>query len=248
MFDLQFSNDTVAAQGDRAPQDSPFSIANRFAYMHKGTKVDPMKISRWIAVNVLEQIGHGLWGFKPNLMRHIVEQHGAVNSIFWFVRNMPTYENTLKQWGPIRTHLLAAGISVLNGCPYCTYGHAYALQLHYFKKYGRLLPIDENEMVAWHRLAEADGVAHFRSLIQATDLAEEGPIFERMLVLRQGSEHAGSKDDRKVMHLISMFGYLNRCGINGGTKPDQAHDPISKERSLRDTYHHLRAEATSSHP
>jgi len=31
-----------------------------------------MKIFTQVAVNLLEIVGKGLWGFKPNLMRHIV--------------------------------------------------------------------------------------------------------------------------------------------------------------------------------
>ena len=104
------------------------------------------KMSSWIVQNLLEMIGKYLWGFKPNLMQHIVDQHGAIKSLSWFIQNMPAYEKTLKQWGAIRTHLLVSEISVLNGCPYCTYGHVYALQLHYFKATGRLLPVDEDEV------------------------------------------------------------------------------------------------------
>ena len=61
----------------------------------------PLNIPTWIATKFLEMIGSALWGFKPNLMRHIVEQHGALRSLGWFVRNMPSYERTLQQWGPI---------------------------------------------------------------------------------------------------------------------------------------------------
>ena len=80
----------------------------------------------------LEQIGKKLWGFKPALMHDIVAQHGALRSVGWFARNMPRYERILAEWGPIRTHLVASVASALNGCPYCTYGHAYAMELHYF--------------------------------------------------------------------------------------------------------------------
>src|SRR5207253_7497407 len=47
------------------------------------------------ATAVLEQIARSLWGFKPNLMPHIVEQRGPVSALSWFVRNMPKYEGTL---------------------------------------------------------------------------------------------------------------------------------------------------------
>ena len=202
-----------------------------------------MNISDRIAQNILETIGKGLWGFRPNLMQHIVAQHGAGSSLSWFVRNMPTYEKTLKQWGAVRTHLLTAEISVLNGCPYCTYGHAYALQLHYLRTNGRLLPVDENEMVAWHQDGEAEAIKKFQQLVQFPGLTAERPILERMLVLRQGGEQLVSDDDHKIAHLLEMFSFLNRCGIKGKTHADQAHDPINKDTALRQEYDRLRQES-----
>ena len=199
-----------------------------------------MKLFSAVAINLLEMIGQGLWGFKPNLMRDIVEQHGPVKSLAWFARNMPIYEKTLKQWGAIRTHLLTAEISVLNGCPYCTYGHVYALQLHYYKDQARLMPVDEGEIVAWHAVSEVDAMDRFRLLISSSGLLSELQIFERMLALRQGIEQPISEDDHKIMHLIEMFSFLNQCGINGKTSLDQAHDPINKDASLRSEYHRLR--------
>ena len=205
-----------------------------------------MKTSSRIAQNILEMIGLSLWGFRPNLMQHIVEQHGAGASLAWFVKNMPTYENTLKQWGGIRTHLLTAGISVLNGCPYCTYGHAYALQLHHFKNTDSLMPSDENEIVSWHTLPENEAIDKFRQLIKDAGLSNELPIFERMLLFRQGVEQPASKEDKQIAHLLAMFSFLNSCGIKGKTNPDQAHDPINKDTSLRDEYHRARTESNQN--
>jgi hypothetical protein len=202
-----------------------------------------MKMSFRIAQNLLEMVGQGLWGFKPNLMQHIVEQHGAISSLSWFVKNMPKYEKILKQWGAIRTHLLASEISVLNGCPYCTYGHVYALQLHYFKANGRLMPADENEVMSWHTASEDDAIERFRQLIHSSELMSELPILERMLLLRQGVEPPTSEDDLKIAHFLQMFGFLNRCGIKGKTGHDQAHDPINKDISLRNEYSRLRQES-----
>lgn len=204
-----------------------------------------MKIFSQVAISLLELVGRGLWGFKPNLMQHIVDQHGPGKALAWFVQNMPTYEKTLKEWGAIRTHLLATEISVLNGCPYCTYGHAYALQLHYLKEKGQVMSVDEQDMVAWHMLSEAEAIEQFRSLIQSSALLSEGQILERMLVLRQGSEQPMAGDDLKIMHLLKMFSFLNQCGIRGKTDPDQAHDPINKDDELRREYHRLRHESQS---
>lgn len=199
-----------------------------------------MNTSSRIAQKILEMVGNGLWGFKPNLMHHIVTQHGASASLAWFVKNMPTYEKILKQWGPIRTHLLATEISVLNGCPYCTYGHVYALELHYFKATGQLLPDDEAEITAWHGLSEDEAIEKFRQLINSSELVSELPFFERTLLLRQDKVQPETEDDAKIVHLLQMFSFLNQCGINGKTDRDQAHDPINKDMLLRNEYGQLR--------
>lgn len=203
-----------------------------------------MHLSIWITTKLLETIGQVLWGFKPNLMAHIAEQHGAIKSISWFAQNMPTYEKILKEWGPISTHLLATEISVLNSCPYCTYGHIYALELHYLKEKGNLMPRDEDDIVAWHALAEPDVIDNFRELINSADLGDEMPILDRMLLLRKGVQKPVSSQDYQILHLVQMFGFLNTCGVKGNTNPDQAHDPINKDMALQNEYKRLRSQNT----
>ena len=202
-----------------------------------------MKIFTEAAIRLLELLGRALWGFKPNQMRAIGEQHGAAKALSWFLLNMPRYERTVKDWGPVRTHLMVTEISVLNGCPYCTYGHAYALQLLYLKQTGQLLPVDEQQIVAWHALDEAAAIDQFKSLVQSTELAEYQHRLDRMLLLRQGAELPASKEDHRILHLLSMFGFLNQCGINGKTTPDQAHDPVNKDTALKEKYRQLREES-----
>src|SRR6185503_18619269 len=104
------------------------------------------------ATRLLEALGRRLWGFSPRLMREIVRRLGSFGALGWFVANMPRYERTLSRLGPLRTHLLCLEISLLNGCPYCIYGHAYAFELHYLRERGRLFPLAEQEIVALHSL------------------------------------------------------------------------------------------------
>ncbi len=203
-----------------------------------------MNLPRATTARLLETLGLLLWGFRPNLMRHIVEQHGARQALLWFLRNMPPYERTLKAWGGVRTHLITAAISVLNGCPYCTYGHAYALELHYLRATGHLLPSDEQTIVAWHRLDESASTANLRELAQSVGLEQGCILLERLLELRQGTATPSTADDQRLMQLLTMFSFLNRCGIRGHTPPDQAHDPINKDVALRATYQRLRSAAT----
>ncbi len=189
-----------------------------------------------VGTAALEQVGKRLWGFKPNLMEDIVDQHGSGTSLSWFARNMPRYERILKQWGPVRTHLVASITSAMTGCPYCTYGHAYAMELHYFSERSELMSADEREIEGWCGQEEATVVENFRRLLVDSDLESELPILERVVELRSGQESTGSDDDANIAHLLKMFEFLNSCGINAGTESDAAHDPINKNAELRTAY------------
>ncbi|MEL7523825.1 MAG: hypothetical protein AAGJ80_19765, partial [Cyanobacteria bacterium J06553_1] len=46
--------------------------------------------------------------------------------------------------------------------------------------------------------------------------------------------------DYSLLHLIKLFRMLNVCGISNEIKIDQAHDPINKNRAVRDRYAALR--------
>ena len=202
------------------------------------------RVLRLGATRLLEALGRSLWGFSPRLMKEIVGRRGPLGALGWFLANMPRYERTLKVLGPLRTHLLCVEISLLNGCPYCTYGHAYAFELHYLRERGRLFPLDEHEIVALNRL-EPDLL--FRHLEEALrdGLADEIPLLHRLVALRGGEVGAPAEHDRRLRHLLRMFTVLNTCGIEGQVAPDEAHDPINKDRELKERYAALRRAAAA---
>lgn len=193
------------------------------------------------ATALLEAIGSKLWGFKPNLMRHFVAQHGPLKAVAWFAKNMPKYEKILKKWGPIRTHLIATAISTINGCPYCTYGHAKAFQLHYLKEHDTVFPIDEDAMVSFHRLGSAEVVERFAAALGEAGQAGEVARLRRMLELFEDQSLASTDSDKDLLQLINMFAALNVCGITSDAEVDEVHDPINRDIDLRDRYAELRS-------
>lgn len=201
-----------------------------------------MTLSQRIAVNILESIGSHLWGFKPNMMRHFVLEYGALKSVIWFVKHMPKYEKILKNWGPVRTHLVSTVLSTLQGCAYCTYGHAYALQLHYFKQSNTLFPLDESAMIELHTLPEDEVFKRLRDALTEANLDDEIELLNKISVIRE-QVPAGkqSQEDEYLLHLVSMFSVLNYCGIKRQVTPDEAHDPINKDKPLRERYAVARA-------
>jgi len=188
---------------------------------------------------VLEALGKRLWGFAPGLMPEIVAQLGPARALAWFVRNMPRYEQTRSELGALRTHLLALEISLLNGCPYCTFGHALAFELLYLKQHDQLFPVDEHGFVALHGSGEALLERRLREALLAAGLGDEVPWLERLLELRAGAA-PDTAHDARVVHLLEMFSVLNTCGIRGRVAPDQAHDPVNKDKHLKDRYQALR--------
>lgn len=201
-----------------------------------------MSVTKRLAVAVLEGTASRLWGFPPRLMPHIVDELGALRALGWFVANMPRYESTRTQLGPLQTHVLSVAISLLNGCPYCTYAHAYPLQLLYLRDYGRLFPLDEHAIVALHRLGIDELLEQLRAALRQAALHELLPTLDRMIELRAGAPARGEHDER-LQHLLRMFGVLNACGIKGDVQRDQAHDPINKDAQLWARYRALRQPA-----
>jgi len=193
-----------------------------------------------VAAGILEGIASRLWGFKPNLMVPIIEQKGPASGLTWFLRNMPRYEDTWKTFGAIRTHVLATMISVLNGCRYCTFGQAYALELCYFERHGVLFPMGENQIIALSRLDSGIAVAQFTQALIDADLAEEAEVMKRMLAIRDGQLAVTTDEDRRLKHLSDMFSVLNACGVRGSVEPDQAHDPINRKPDVIERYRSAR--------
>ena len=189
---------------------------------------------------VLESLGNALWGFKPRLMREIVERLGPGGSLAWFARNMPRYERTLKAWGPLRTHLTALAVSLANSCGYCTYGHAFAFNLHFFSRREEVFPLDEKRL---SELAIHEGEGWPRSLREAllvAGLDDEVDHVARVFDLMAG-DPPETEDDERALHLVKMFGTLNYCGVDSKALPDQAHSPINKDAELKARYAEARA-------
>ncbi|MFK8079016.1 MAG: hypothetical protein AB8B97_01915 [Granulosicoccus sp.] len=202
-----------------------------------------MSLPQNISVRILESIGTHLWGFKPNMMRYFVREYGPVKSVMWFLKNMPEYERILKTWGPIRTHLMSTAISTLNGCSYCTYGHAYAFQLQFFKKTDQLFPLDEHALIKLHGKPEKEVFDRLASALEKAQLSEEVPWLNRLSTVRSMSPSErcaeasrGNADDKRLLHLLSMFSVLNACGLKHHVSLDEAHDPINQDKPLRARY------------
>jgi hypothetical protein len=186
-----------------------------------------------LAVRALEGLGKQLWGFPPRLMASIVAELGPMGALAWFVRNMPRYERTLRVLGSMRTHLACTVISLYNGCRYCSYGHAYALELVYLKEREKLFPVDAREMSEWVGLEPGQLRDRLVDALQRADLHVEVLWVDRTLAMVSSTQRPVDRDEARIAHLVRMFKVLNAVGIAGKVEPDEAHDPINKDHALK---------------
>jgi hypothetical protein len=194
-----------------------------------------------LAVGLLHRLGTRLWGFPPLLMPALVERLGALRTLAWFVRNMPRYERTRKTLGPLRTHLLATAVSLVNCCEYCAFGHAYAFDLIHLRDRGRPFPLSTDEIVALRGGEPARIREQLAAALADAGLPDEDCHLGRVLSLMSGRTHPVGAQDARLAHLIDMFAVLNDTGIVCGVTPDQAHDPVNKDTRLKAELARLRA-------
>jgi hypothetical protein len=200
-------------------------------------------ISKRIATWILLTIARTLWGLPVGLMPVLVDRLGGFGALRWMARNLPQYERMLKDLGPLRGHLVATFISMLNGCYYCAYAHARAFELHFFKSRGALFPLDEHQLVDLIVLPDPEVKARLEAAFQEAQLPEGLPLFTRLVALKYGdTELPAGPEDGHLRHALQMFEVLNFCGISTAVPLDGAHDPINKDGALKERYAQARLE------
>jgi alkylhydroperoxidase family enzyme len=194
-----------------------------------------------VSTQILEVITARRWGFPANLMAPLVRELGPAKALIWFAVNLPRYERTLAVFGPVRTHLLATAISLVNGCDYCSFGHGYALELAYLREHNRLFPLSEQQLAELcgrppalirHRLQDA---------VRRAGLQSDSAWLDRAIELAGTTDpRPAGHDEVRTAHLVRMLGVLNAAAIADRTRPDQAHDALNKDIALKSRYHSLR--------
>jgi hypothetical protein len=138
--------------------------------------------------------------------------------------------------GPIRCHLACVVASLFNSCAYCAYGHARAMELHYFRENGRLFPLDEHELIGLSHVEHGEAQARLERALQAAGMAEEIPMVQRIQAMKLESALPISEEDKRLAHLVEMFNVLNSCGIDNQVPFDNAHDPINRDAAIQARY------------
>lgn len=202
-----------------------------------------------LGVNTLKGVSDRVWGVRANVMDDVVAAYGTVRSMWWFGRSMSRYDKILAEWGPIRTHLVVTALALVSGCRYHTVSHGLAFQLHYFALASEswadepdhwLFPLTDDDLLALVG-ADADTVVSVldHALTEA-GLPDEVPWLRRLLKVRDGGR-AADADGKRLRRLVRMFDRLMVVAKAARTDPDEAHDPINRDRDLRRRYDEARA-------
>jgi alkylhydroperoxidase family enzyme len=190
---------------------------------------------------MLEALCRVMWGFAPRMIPHIVRNLGPGHSVLWFAANMPRLLWTMYVLGPLRTHLAAVAISLHNGCTYCAYGHAFALELIYLRDRGRLFPVDARTLAGWQDLPPRELGRRLRGVLEEAGLHAETLWVDRTLALASGVTRPVDADEARIAHLVRMLGRMNRIAVEAGVAPDEAQNPVNKDYGLKKRYAELRA-------
>lgn len=193
-----------------------------------------------IAVRVLQQAARRRWGFPPGIMAPLVQQMGPLRAVRWVWRASRRYDRALRALGPLRTHLACVTISLFNGCRYCAYGHAYALELHHLDLNDRLFPVPAQTVASWAGLSRNEVRSRLRDALMQADLHVELIWVDRALDLADGGQPIDDQETR-LAHLVGVLDTLNAAGIAGQPELDEAHDPLNKDTRLKTRLAALRA-------
>jgi alkylhydroperoxidase family enzyme len=193
-----------------------------------------------VAVRLLEAITRQRWGFPAAILSPLVAELGPIRALRWMDRNRRLYQRAIRTLGPLRTHLVCATISMLNGCRYCAHGHAYAVELYHLRDNDRLFPVDADTMTEWAGLPRTELRSRLRDTLMQADLHLELIWVDRALGLADGGRPIDGEETR-IAHLVAIMETLNAASIASDPALDEAHDPINKDARLKTKLAALRA-------
>ncbi|WP_181783626.1 hypothetical protein [Pseudonocardia pini] len=185
-----------------------------------------------------------MWGFSPRMIPHIVAAMGAGGALAWFAANMPRYLVSMQVLGGQRTHLAGMVISLHNGCLYCAYGHGYALELLHLRDRDRLFPLDARTLESWLGLPPRELGRRIQEVLRAAGMQAEAVWADTTLGLVRGEQQPVDSAERRLAHLVRMFGTMNRIAVAAGChEPDEAQNPVNKDCAVKRRNAELRSAA-----
>ncbi|MCB9529491.1 MAG: hypothetical protein H6701_14085 [Myxococcales bacterium] len=159
----------------------------------------------------LVRITQGYW---PAFTRELVRTYGLDGMKQWGEVVEKTATGLTTRFGDEIAQVVIAMSAVWNGCAYCTVGHLYAANILYFRRTGRLFPIDEREVPRWHTLTDERLEATTIERLAGDEFAELRRVLARQFQLRrEGNDAVADDDDRLIVGANAAWDLVNECSI-----------------------------------
>jgi len=163
------------------------------------------------AIGWISRITFGYW---PAFTRELVRTYGLDGVKQWGEAVEGAMGGLSERFGEETAQLIIAMAAVWNGCSYCTTGHLYALNILYFKRTGRLFPIDEREVPRWYTMTDDRLVERIIERLGDAEFAEMVPLLKRQYQIRtEGDEIASSEEDELIVKANAAWDLVNECSI-----------------------------------
>lgn len=186
-----------------------------------------------LVTGMLQGLCRWMWDCSPRMIPTIVRERGAAGALRWFAANMPRYLVTLRVLGPVRTHLACVAYSLLNGCTYCAYGHAHALELIYFRDRGRLFPADAARLATWQDLPPRRLAERLRAVLEDAGLHGEALWVDRIIDLAVGGQQPVDRDEVRLAHLVGMVRAMNDAAMGCAVVHGEAMDTVNRDSGVK---------------
>lgn len=176
--------------------------------------VPKLSFAERVGVTAIGWISRITFGYWPAFTRELVRTYGMDGVKQWGEAVEGAVEGLTNRWGEETGQLIIAMAAVWNGCSYCTTGHLYALNVLYFKRTGRLFPIDEREVPRWYTMTDDRLVDRICERLADDEFVDMIPLVRRQYQIRTtGLDGDLSDDDKLIVKANAAWDLVNECSI-----------------------------------
>lgn len=236
--------------GDRGRLENSFRTAGLDTIpdrAQRGGASPRLSFAERIGVQAVGWIHRITMGYWPAFTRELVRTYGLDGLKQWGEAVEAAIKRLSERFGDEIGQGLIAMAAVWNGCAYCTTGHLYALNVLYFKRTGRLFPIDEREVPRWYTMTDERLIARIVERLEGDEFAELRRLIERQYQIRVRGEHiVDGPDDEAIVLANAAWDLVNECSIvieTGHIPP--LHPAAARARGVQKAYAQKRGRAAA---
>lgn len=156
-------------------------------------------------------------------VRAILLVNGVRGGVVFLDQLADSFKEMGGRYGNVLGNLVLSISGSFLGCRFCGVAHLYGANIDYFLATGRLYPLDELEIVEWHKLSFDELRQMLLERFAGDEFAEERRVIERLFALRLG-ETPETEEDHVLKRVLDVWNALGECTI--GFSFDAAADEI----------------------